>query len=170
MFEVKLNAVEQAISVIMGMARRVTAEVVGRRNKQVSGRNNFDVHWMGAKAEVAFGKFYNLCPDFGYHTGRPDFELNGEAIDVKATDYDNGNLICLESEGASAVSSIYVLAVVRDDVVELVGYARREELFDPGNVRSMYAGGPRSHFVKRGDLHSMPERRREHSMMEGAWR
>jgi len=160
-FTYRLNVLELAIAAMIATIRQGTNEAAGVENRRdgATPGEEWDTHWRGAKAEIAFAQLYNLAPDLTYmpRRGGVDFHTNaGTTVDVKSTDRPEGNLIARND--APGEAAVYVLALVDGSDVTLKGYAMAEELFDRSNMRTLYAGGPLTYFVARDQLHPMPGR------------
>jgi hypothetical protein len=102
---------------------------------------------IGFVAEYAFSKQFNLHLDILSNLDKDSFDFisnDGSTIDIKATDYPDGNLLVKNPQ-----HDIYVLAIVDGNVVYLIGYATKQMLLDEGQRDFGY--GP-TYFVKRKDL------------------
>ncbi len=102
---------------------------------------------IGFVAEYAFSKQFNLHLDILSNLDKDSFDFisnDGSTIDIKATDYPDGNLLVKNPQ-----HDIYVLAIVDGNVVYLIGYATKQMLLDEGQRDFGY--GP-TYFVKRRNL------------------
>jgi hypothetical protein len=95
----------------------------------------------GFKAEYAFAKFKNVFPDFGLsvRSGSCDGVTHkGNRYDVKSTERRDGNLLATLKVNPDV--DIYVLAVVQYNLVHLIGWARKEILIRPENIKDLGHG------------------------------
>ena len=102
---------------------------------------------IGFCAEYAFSKQFNLHLDIlsNLEKGSYDFiSKDGSTIDIKATDYPDGNLLVKKP-----MHDIYVLAIVDGAIVDILGYATKQMLLDEGQRDFGYGA---TYFVKRRDL------------------
>jgi hypothetical protein len=106
---------------------------------QMGGQPPEEIEYDGMLAEMAFGKQFNLYPDFSTHprSGGADFRMRwgGETIkvDVKSTRLRNGCLLIRMNKRAID-SDLYVLAIVRGAEVDLVGHISAEAAMVDDNV------------------------------------
>ena len=89
----------------------------------------FDLDFIGAVAEVAFGKWKNIFPDLSINPRKGSFDalVSGKRVDIKATRRENGRLLATTGKEQNA-ADLYVLAVVDGATVDFVGYATATEL------------------------------------------
>lgn len=102
---------------------------------------------LGFVAEYAFSKQFNLHLDILSNLDKDSFDFiskDGSTIDIKATDYPDGNLLVKNPQ-----HDIYVFAIVDGSTVYIIGYATKQMLLDEGQRDFGY--GP-TYFVKRKDL------------------
>lgn len=91
-----------------------------------------DVH--GMMAEYAFAKHFNVFPDMGLtpRSGSADGFLNGFRYDVKATTYKNGRLLCNLKDNPDV--DMYVLCVIDEPYVNIIGYSMKKDLRQDENL------------------------------------
>jgi len=101
----------------------------------------------GFIAEYAFSKKFNLHMDIIGNLEKDSFDFisrDGATIDIKSTNYLDGNLVFKNLK-----HDIYVLAIVDGNTVDLVGYATNEMILEAG--KKDLGHGP-SWFVSHKDL------------------
>ena len=101
----------------------------------------------GFMAEYAFSKQFNLHMDIIGNLEKDSFDFiskDGATIDIKSTNYLDGNLVFKNMK-----HDIYVLAIVDGNTVDLVGYATNEMILEAG--KKDLGHGP-SWFVNRKEL------------------
>lgn len=109
--------------------------IQNRRQDTTAGSTKLNV--VGFLGELAFAKWRGVFPDLTAHprAGVPDFTIDGQTYDIKATDHPEGNLICYE--GAQSTAKFYVLALVRATAngygynVEFPGWTTGADLIRP---------------------------------------
>lgn len=127
------------------------------------GKSSYDVHLIGAKAEVAFSLRYGLLVDLKERLEGDDFDFvaNYEgretSIDVKCSTYRPPWVQVRESK---TTSDFYVGAYLEGaeaKTVELLGWASRDELMETGDLIKSPAGGQhRNYRLWQDELRPLP--------------
>lgn len=125
------------------------------------GKSSYDVHLIGAKAEVAVSDYYGLLVDMNKRLrgDEHDFEAlyqgHEVTIDVKATTYSERKLLVRQSK----TDSDYYLNTYVDGpdatTVELVGWAGRPALLD-GHYKPSPAGSHRNYVLWPDEMEQIP--------------
>ncbi len=121
--------------------RRTTARN-NVEDQQMGDQNPWVVDMDGMVGEFCVAKLFNLCPDLtiGVRSGGQDLESReGRSIDVKTTRYKTGKLLCTLKKQYEPCD-IYVLVVVDDDGGDVVGWAKKEEIFLESNKSDLGHG------------------------------
>ena len=152
MIKVVLTDEEILICKVLGNLRSLNKRL-GEINDNGSTHEDDEVGLIG---EYAFGKHYNLFMDISLHQkkGGGDFVRNGKVIDVKATTRPDGNLVSPISKLGTTDVDVYVLAIVNNNEVDLIGYATREEFLREENIVNL--GKSRGFFYPRSKLRDLP--------------
>jgi hypothetical protein len=127
---VDLTGAELHICRILGIMRRNTARK-DVEDKQMGDQSPWDIDMHGMIGEYCVAKLLNVCPDLtvSIRRGGKDLEtFNGRSIDVKATTYKTGSLLVTLKKKEDPCD-IYVLVVVDDDGGDVVGWAKKEDIF-----------------------------------------
>lgn len=101
----------------------------------------------GFMAEYAFSKQFNLHLDIIGNLEKDSFDFisrDGATIDIKSTNYLDGNLIV-----PKLLHDVYVLAIVDGSTVDFIGYATKQMIEEAG--KKDLGNGP-VWFVNRKDL------------------
>lgn len=132
--EVKLDHDEIAVCQLLGRMRSLIARSANVHDAKIGDQDGADADVIGLMAEFAFAKRFNCFPDLGLkpRSGSYDGRINGKRYDIKATKHKNGRLLCTMKDNPDV--DIYVLAIVDQPVVRLVGYASKDELRHEGNL------------------------------------
>jgi len=112
---------------------RLRLALAGVKDRQDDRKHSgFDNDVLGLKAELAFGRWANLYPDLDTtleRGKRPDFILpDGRRVDVKGTRSNDPKLRCRQYEVPQHKADIYVLGVVEDDTVTLIGWCGHADI------------------------------------------
>jgi hypothetical protein len=95
-----------------------------------------------------------LFPDFGLspRSGSYDGMTNsGNRYDIKSTHHKNGNL--LASLKVNPDVDIYILAVVAGNIVDVIGWALKDDLIKPENIIDL--GHGKGYFLNRNKLNKL---------------
>lgn len=111
---------------------------------------------IGIYAEYAFCKIFNLHFDLNYHvrSGSYDCLYKNWGIDIKCTELENGNLIATMKVNPDV--HIYVLAILKQNVVLFVGWTFKTNFIKPENIQIKKA---KSYFLSRNKLYPMEDLR-----------
>lgn len=126
----------------LAVMRQLANRGQGVTNLQMARQDPIQIERDGVLAEMAFGKAYNLWPDLSVaprHGGPDLIGRNGWRIDVKATRRANGRLLVPTYKPAGDVD-IYVLAIVTDTEVDLIGYIDAAQAQHPDNLQDLGYG------------------------------
>jgi hypothetical protein len=127
------------------------------------GKSSFEVHLIGAKAEIAFSMKYGVLVDLEERLEGDDFDFEvlyqdrPVKIDVKATTYRPAWLQVRESK---TNSDYYVATYVEDadaTSVELVGWASRETVLDGDYIDSPGGGRHRNYRLWKDEMDQLPK-------------
>ena len=142
----RLNILEQTIKTItlssdelhlaqfVGGLRTLIARGNNVRDAKMGDQDGLDADKVAFIAEYAYAKHFNVFPDFGLspRSGSADGITNGKRYDVKATRRENGRLLATLKDNPDV--DYYVLAIVCEPVVKLVGWAWKRDLFREENI------------------------------------
>ena len=124
----------------IGEQRSLVARGNGVFDAKMGSQDGVEGDIMGFTAEYAFAKHFNVFPDLGLvpRSGSADGVLKGYRYDVKASEYENARL--LSTLKVNPDVDIYALCVVRDNVVEIKGWAKKDELIREDNKTNLGYG------------------------------
>lgn len=137
---VKLTTDEVEICKIVGQKRTYIARAASVKDQKIGNQNGVEADIQGMIAEFAFAKQFNVFPDFGLspRSGGYDGICAGVRYDIKSTKYKNGRLLCTKKYNKDV--DVYVLAIVDNNEVNLVGYAYSYELINQDNLINLGHG------------------------------
>ena len=138
---IELSAGELKLCKFIGEQRSLIARANGVKDAKMGVHDGTKGDIQGFKAEYAFAKFKNVFPDFGLspRSGSCDGTTHiGNRYDVKSTDRVDGNLLATLKVNPDV--DIYVLAIVQYNIVNLVGWIRKENFIKPENIRDLGYG------------------------------
>lgn len=135
-----LNDEDIHVCKVFGELRSLSARSNNIKDVKVGNHNGIDGDIIGFMGEYAFAKAFNVFPDFGLkpRSGSPDGIIKGLRYDVKSTNYKNGKL--LSTLKVNADVDLYVLAIIQQNIVELKGYAYKNELINEKNKKDLGHG------------------------------
>jgi len=138
--KIKLAADEVTVCQMLGRMRSLIARNSGVKDAKIGDQDGAEADVLGVMAEYAFAKKFNTFPDLGLtpRSGSADGVLNGKRYDIKSTTYKTGRL--LSTMKVNPDVDIYVLAVVDGNEVDLVGWAKKEELIKDENIVNLGHG------------------------------
>lgn len=153
---VTLDPGEMAVAQMVATLRRAVNQAAAIADRRRDPRDPMVSEMLGATAEIAFAKHFNVWPDLSVtpRRGGHDAILNGRTWDIKAVGNPEHRLLA-SPEKSLADADRYALAVVTGAEVELVGWAPAERLLDPSTVMDL-GHGP-VHVLGRDRLESFPE-------------
>lgn len=148
---VYLDDMEVELCKFIGTKRSQIARLNNVKDAKIGSHNGVDADIQGFKAEYAFAKHFNIFPDFGLspRSGSADgVTKSGAKYDIKSTKHKNGNL--LSTLKVNPDVDVYVLAYVNDNLVEFIGWARKQELIKEENIKDLGHGS--GYFLSRNKL------------------
>jgi hypothetical protein len=137
---VKLDPDELAVCNLIGTNRSLIARASRVKDAKVGKQDGAKADIMGVMAEYAFAKEFNVFPDLGLvpRSGSADGEYKGFSYDIKSTHYKTGKLLCTQKDNPDV--DIYILAIVSEPTVNLVGWAFKSELVKEQNLTNLGHG------------------------------
>ena len=134
MIKVELSHDEIALCHLIGRNRALIARSAGVVDAKLGKQNGPEADVLGFMGEYAFAKHFNVFPDCGLcpRSGSADGVLKQYKYDIKTTKYPNGRLLCTKKDNADV--DMYVLVVVNEPVVNIIGYAFKEDLRKESNL------------------------------------
>tara|TARA_R110002124_G_scaffold86638_2_gene223848 strand:+ start:443 stop:967 length:525 start_codon:yes stop_codon:yes gene_type:complete len=152
--KIELSIQEVELCEFIGMQRSAIARSNGVVDTKMGDHDGVKADIQGFKAEYAFAKYGNLFPDPGLSPRSGSYDgitHQGGRYDIKSTHHKNGNL--LSTLKVNPDIDIYVLAVVQDNIVDLIGWAKKEDLIKPENIKDM--GHGKGYFLSREKLNKL---------------
>ena len=134
--KVVLNSNEQKIAVLIAEQRYKTNREKGIKNRKAGSQSTYQTEVEGVGGELAFGKAFNLYPDFSTTRGDYDLKIADTTIDVKTTHYFTGRLIVPTTKNISDCD-VYVLVVGEIPNYTIVGWLQSQHIINDehrGNV------------------------------------
>jgi len=104
-------------------------------DQQMGNQETWAIDIDGMIGEYCVAKYLNLCPDLtvGVRSGGADLMTHkGMSMDVKTTRHKNGRLLATLKK-IEDPCDIYVLAIVDDTGADIIGWARKNDLFQDKN-------------------------------------
>ena len=153
MKKIYLSELEMQICTKIAMQRRHNDRAAGIDEKYLGKGDGEHRDIQGVCAEFAVAKMYNLYPDLTTHTrkGGCDLKRNGQRIDVKQCDREDGNLIAPIFKNKHEVD-VYIL-VTGTNPYSVVGWCKSAELISRINLRD-FGYGP-TYYMSRDGLRSV---------------
>lgn len=153
---VTLSETEVRLAEMLGLERSRCARRHAVPDKKMGNQPGCEIDILGCKAEFAFAKAFNVCPDLSTspRSGGEDFTYKGFTVDVKATHYPNGRLLIHKKKSLND-SQLYVLAIVTGDEVNLVGYMPAAEALQPKYLRDL--GHGEGYAIEQHELYKFKE-------------
>lgn len=148
---IRLDKKECELCEFIGKQRASIARSNGVFDAKIGKQSGIEADVQGFKAEYSFAKWNNIFPDFGLspRSGSADGVTNsGSRYDIKSTHHKNGNL--LSTLKVNTDVDIYILSYVNDNVVEFVGWAKKEQLINKNNLKDL--GHGKGYFLSREKL------------------
>jgi hypothetical protein len=139
---VNMTPPESAMALTLAVMRQTNSRASGVVNKQMSKQNPIEIERDGVLSEMAFGKQFNLYPDFSVHPRKGGADLithQGLRVDIKATRYRSGRLLIHIDKTVEDVD-IYVLAIIDGDNVDFVGYIKSADAIKQEYVKDLGHG------------------------------
>lgn len=109
-----------------------------RRDKSLQA---IELDILGLVSEIAWAKAMSVYPDLSIQprSGSVDSVIDGIKIDIKATPRPDGRLLATPKKNSDP-ADIYVLAIVKEHVVDFVGYAWADELLHQSTLINLGHG------------------------------
>jgi len=151
---IELDVNEVNLCVFIGEQRSLIARANNVKDAKIGKQNGMDADIQGFKAEYAFAKHINVFPDFGLspRSGSADgVTPKGNRYDIKSTHHKKGNL--LSTLKVNPDVDVYILAVVQDNIVDLIGWAKKADLIKPENIVDL--GHGKGYFLSRNMLNKL---------------
>jgi len=151
---IELSDSEVNLCEFIGEQRSIIARANNVKDAKIGSQDGTQADIQGFKAEYAFAKDQNLFPDFGLspRSGSYDGMTNlGNRYDIKSTHHKNGNL--LASLKVNPDVDIYILAVVAGNIVDVIGWALKDDLIKPENIIDL--GHGKGYFLNRNKLNKL---------------
>jgi len=126
------------------------------------GKTSFDVHLIGAKAEVAFSLRYGLIVDMKERLNGDEYDFEATidderaTIDVKATTYKPAWLQVRESKTDSDYYVATYLSGADATEVTIVGWASRNEVLAGDYIPSPGGGSHRNYRLWKDEMSELP--------------
>lgn len=138
--KITLRPDEVALSHLIGRNRSLIARASGVVDAKIGDQDGAEADVMGFLAEYAVAKALNVFPDVGLspRSGSADGRFLGLNYDVKATKYKTGRLLCTMKDNPDV--AVYVLAIVDEPHVTIVGYATKKMLCQKENIKNLGHG------------------------------
>lgn len=138
--KVVLTPDEINICHIIGRMRSLISRSARVTDQKFGPQGGIEGDIQGMLAEYAFAKYFNTFPDLGLspRAGGADGKLKGYNYDIKSTKYKNGKLVT--KINANPDVDIYVLCIVDEPIVTIMGYAPKSELLDSENIQDLGRG------------------------------
>ena len=134
--KVVLNSNEQKVAALIAEQRYKTNREMGIKNRKSGSQSTYQTEVEGVVGELAFGKAFNLYPDFSTTRGDYDLKIADTTIDVKTTHYFTGRLIVPTTKNISDCD-VYVLVVGEMPNYTIVGWLQSQHIINDehrGNV------------------------------------
>lgn len=149
--KVQLTSIDIIICQMIGRMRNIVNKNCGIKDTKISPDTNDNIDVQGFLAEYAFAKHFNTFPDFDLtpRSGSYDAFYKGYRYDIKSTRHKNGRLIATTKVNPDV--DIYILAIVDDTEIDFIGYAFKEELIRPENIKDLGYGA--TYVLDRNKLH-----------------
>ncbi len=137
---VKLNKEEVEFCKSIAKLRSENARKCGVKDAKIGLQSGLEGDIIGFLAEFAVAKHFNVFPDLGItpRSGSADGIMKGKAYDVKATSRANGRLLATLKENPDV--DIYILAIVNESEINIVGWTKKEDLIKEENIKDLGYG------------------------------
>jgi hypothetical protein len=132
--KISLNDMEQRLAEDVGKSRMERCTKEGTPNMKRGPQSDLEIDTIGAGAEIAFCKLWNLYPNLTDEKDLFDaMTRTGHTVDVKTTRYHSGRLLAVRHKILNQ-SDIYALMLCDYPDFTFAGYATGDELFDDDNL------------------------------------
>ena len=125
---------EVTVCQMIGRMRSLIARSSGVKDAKMGDQDGAEADVIGMMAEYAFAKQFNVFPDMGLspRSGSADGVVKGKRYDIKATTYKTGRLLCTVKDNPDV--DVYILAIVSNNEVDVVGWEYKENLRKEENL------------------------------------
>jgi len=139
---VTLTENELSICRMLGNMRSMLARNASVKDRRVGYKPAIEMDEDGVVGEYAFCKHFNIFfnPAFELRSGGSDCIYKGQRIDVKTTRYPNGKIAASLKQTENKEVDVYVLAIMSEHIVKIVGWIKYDELIRPENIKSFGYG------------------------------
>lgn len=139
--KITLDAGEMAVANVVAAMRTAVNRSSGVAQTKIGPQSYYQTDLDGVVGEIAFCKWKNVCPDLSVspRQGGADAVVNGKRVDVKTTRHPDGKLLAVVTKNIEDADT-YVLAIVKDNEVDFVGWAFAHELLDDNNIVDLGRG------------------------------
>ena len=124
----------------LGGMRSLVARSAGVKDAKMGDQSGLEADIDGLMGEYAFCKWKNIIPDLipAPRSGSSDCILKNQRIDIKTTRYKTGRLLATLKNNQDI--DIYVLAILEDNTVDFVGWAKKKDLCQEKNIKNLGHG------------------------------
>lgn len=124
----------------LGGMRSLVARSAGVKDAKMGDQNGLEADIDGLMGEYAFCKWKNIFPDLvpAPRSGSCDCVFKNQRIDIKTTRYKTGRLLATLKNNQDI--DIYVLAILEENTVNFVGWAKKEDLRQQKNIKNLGHG------------------------------
>jgi hypothetical protein len=124
----------------LGGMRSLVARSAGVKDAKMGDQNGLEADIDGLMGEYAFCKWKNIFPDLvpAPRSGSCDCVFKNQRIDIKTTRYKTGRLLATLKNNQDI--DIYVLAILEENIVNFVGWAKKEDLCQQKNIKNLGHG------------------------------
>lgn len=132
--KITLKPDEVTVCQMIGRMRSLIARSSGVKDAKMGDQDGAEADVIGMMAEYAFAKQFNVFPDMGLspRSGSADGVVKGKRYDIKATTYKTGKLLCTVKDNPDV--DVYILAIVSNNEVDVVGWEYKENLRKEENL------------------------------------
>lgn len=124
------------------------------------GRSDFEIDYLGIRAELAVAKLYNIPFDpraIGVDAGHDMWVDEHISIDVKASFHGNGHLLFKGLKAFRSDYAIMVAATAFEEVMHICGWVSRERFIRESESGEQMASGKGTGRIMHRDKLSRPE-------------
>ena len=126
---------------VWGGFRTFVSRTNGIKDAKMGPQSGSQIDQDGILGELAFCQLMNVWPDLGMssRSGSYDCVVKGKRVDIKTTRHADGRLLCRLKNNPDV--DIYVLCVLDNKYVNFLGWAYKNELCRPENIRNLGGHG-----------------------------
>ena len=151
--KVVLNSNEQKVAALIAEQRYKTNREKGIKNRKAGSQSIYKTEVEGVGGELAFGKAFNLYPDFSTTRGDYDLKMSDTTIDVKTTHYFDGHLLVPTTKKISECD-VYVLVVGEMPSYTIVGWLQSQHIINDEHLGDLGTGTV--YLAKQEELQGFP--------------